>query len=92
MEIKVLEQGKKKMIFNVLDYEHETLNFLKNELWNDSNVEAAGYQIEHPLKNTARFVVETKANAAPKAALLSALKKMKKTNDKFKAAISKSIR
>ena len=47
MEIKIIEDKKNRMLFNVEGGSHTLCNILKEELWNDSNVKVSSYSIRH---------------------------------------------
>lgn len=88
MEINVLENEKRKMIVEFVETEQGFCNALKVELWNDENVESAGYQIEHPLIEKIKFIIETNTKETPQDAVVAALKRLKGTADKLAKAFS----
>ena len=92
MEIKVLEDKKNKLVFEVDGMGHTFINVLKNELWNDSHVKVATYSIRHPITSKPKMVVETDGDESPKAALASAISRLKKTSDKLKDEVKKEIK
>ena len=53
-------------------------NALRKELWNDSHVKIAGYNIDHPLVGNPILVVETDGKEGPKKAISSAVERLKK--------------
>jgi len=91
MEIKVLEDTKKKLIFELKGADHTFCNILKEELWNDKNMDAAGYSIDHPLVGIPRFVVEV-TSGTPKDALNDAVTRLKKVNDKLNTELLKALK
>ena len=90
MELNVLEQKKNKLIFEIKGQGHSLCNALKDELWNDSDVKVAGYNIEHPQVGIPRFMIETKGKEA-KQALLDGIKRLQKQNDSFLKSFKKAI-
>jgi DNA-directed RNA polymerase subunit L len=88
MEMNVLASEKRKMVFEVSNVDQGLWNVLKTELWNDENVEAAGYQIEHPLINKVKFTVETNTKETPQEAVADAIKRVKATVDKMAKGFS----
>jgi len=91
MEINVLEDKKNRFVFEIDGMGHHTyINILKNELWNDSHVNVATYNIKHPQVSKPKFILETDGEN-PRAALSSAVGRLKKTSEKFKKEMS-SIR
>ena len=83
MEITILEEKKNKIIFEVNGETHTLCNALQKELWNDPHVKAAGYNIEHPLLNIPRFMLETDG-ADPKKTISAAVKRLSKEASKLK--------
>ncbi|MBW2996436.1 DNA-directed RNA polymerase subunit L [Candidatus Woesearchaeota archaeon] len=92
MKLKILEDKKNKMVFELKGESHTFCNALKAELWNDKHVKVAGYNIAHPLIGVPKFVVETDGRESPKKALTDAAKRLKNVSDKFKSAFLKGIK
>jgi len=88
MEINALEDKKNRFVFEIDGMGHTYLNMLKNELWNDSHVKVATYNIKHPQISKPKFILETDGDEAPKAALSSAVSRLKKLSEKFKKELS----
>ena len=91
MEIKILEDKKNKLVFEIDGMGHTFINLLKNELWNDSHVKVATYSIRHPIISKPKFIIETDGSN-PRSAMVSAVSRLKKTSDKFKRDIVKEAR
>lgn len=83
MELKVHENTKKRMVFELIGADHTFCNALKKELWKDSTVRAAAYKVDHPLIGVPTFVVETNGQKDAKAVLKAAASKIKKDNKDF---------
>jgi len=75
MEIQVVEDKKDKLIFKIKGEDHTFCNLLKQELWNDSAVSMAGYELGHTLTD---FPIFTLGSTNPKKSLLSAVARLKK--------------
>ncbi len=91
MEIKKIEEGKNKFIFEVDGVSHGFCNMLKEQLLEDIHVKIATYKVEHPLINIPKFLVETDGTS-PRNAVLSAVKKMKTFTDKTRKDLSKELK
>jgi len=91
MEIKILEDKKNKIVFEIEGMGHTFMNLLKNELWQDSHVKIATYNIKHPIISQPKMILETDGEA-PRAALASAVSRLKKTSDKLKSDIKKEVK
>lgn len=89
MELNVIEKTKNKLKLEIKGEGHTFCNALRKELWNDKNIKAAGYKIEHSLVGEPTLIVET-TGEDPKKVLIAAIGRLKKTNkdlkDKFKKA------
>ena len=82
MELKILEDTKNKLVFDLLGENQTVLAALSKELWNDEHVKGTGYHIEHPLINTPRFVVETDGEN-PRKVIQTAIKRLQKAVEKL---------
>jgi DNA-directed RNA polymerase subunit L len=91
MEIKIVEEEKNKLVFEIIGVSHGFCNMLKEELQKDSHVKYATYKVEHPLVNIPKFMVETDG-ADPKKTILSAVSKLKTFADKTKKELSASLK
>lgn len=83
MELKILEETKTRMIFEIKGEDHTFCNALKQELWNDKDVQATSYKIDHPLVGVPQFIVDAKN---PRKSLVDAAKRLQKELDKFAKA------
>jgi DNA-directed RNA polymerase subunit L len=92
MEIKVLEEGKNRLVLEIHGEGHSLCNALKAELYNDDSVQVAGYFVEHPDKGIPKFVIETDSKKKPKQAMLDALKRLSKLNEKFLDLFNKEVK
>jgi DNA-directed RNA polymerase subunit L len=79
MEINVLEDKKKRLVFELKGEGHTLCNVLRDELWNDKSVKVSAYNIAHPLVGIPKFIIETDGKA-PKKALKDAIARLKKKN------------
>ena len=91
MEIKILEESKNKLVFEIPNEDHTLFNILKEELNNDEHVKIGVYRNIHPLTKVAKMTVETDGKESPKDALREAAKRVIKTNKKFTDAFEKAI-
>lgn len=83
MEVKIIDDKKNRLVFDIEGETHTLALPLKKELWNDEAVKAAGYNIAHPLINIPRVVVET-SGKEPRKAVMDAVKRLQKTVEKLK--------
>ena len=88
MEIKILEESKNKIKFELISEGHTFCNALRSELWENKATEIAGYNIEHPLVSNPVFILETK-DGNPKKALLEAVSGLKKKTKELRDLIKK---
>lgn len=92
MEIKILDDKKNKLVLEVKGADHTLCNALKTELWNDKHVKIATYSIRHPQISVPQIIVETDGDVSPKNALINAIQRLHKTNEKFKKEFLAAIR
>jgi len=88
MEINILEESGKRMMFELKGENHSFCNVLKEALWKVKGVEVASYRIEHPLVGVPKFLIETKG-IEPREALKKALTEVKKLSKDFKKEVAK---
>ena len=92
MEIKILDDKKNKLMLEVKGADHTLCNALKTELWGDKHIKIATYSIRHPQVSMPQMIVETDGEISPKNALINAVQRLHKINEKFKKEFSASIR
>jgi len=92
MEVKILDDNKNKLILEVGGADHTLCNAIKAELWNDKHVKIATYSIRHPQISVPQIIVETDGEVSPKNALINAVQRLHKVNEKFKREFLKEIR
>lgn len=83
MELRFLEYTKNRILAEIQGEDHTFCNVLVKELQKDSNVKNAAYRISHPLKKVPELIVETNEKTTAKKALLDAVNRLSKTNEKF---------
>ena len=88
MEINVLEESGKRMVFELKGESHSFCNLLKELLHDVKGVELASYKVEHPLVGVPKFLIETKG-IEPREALKKAISEMKKVGKDFKKEVAK---
>lgn len=84
MELKVIEEGKDKLKIEVKMEGHTFCNLIRDELWNDKSVEAAGYNVEHALVSEPRLLVH---GSSPIKSLQNAVERLRKKNDEFRSSL-----
>lgn len=90
MELNILEESKKRMVFELKGESHTFCNALKEALWKTKGVEIASYRIEHPLIRIPKFIIETKG-IEPREALKKAVAELRKTGKEFKKEVAEKI-
>jgi DNA-directed RNA polymerase subunit L len=91
MEIKIIEETKNKIVFEIKGEDHTFSNILRKELWNDNHVKAAAYNIDHPLTGIPCFILQTDGED-PKKVLKAAVKRIEKELEKLKEEIKTKIK
>ncbi len=88
MEIEFLKNEKNKIEFIVKGEDHTLCNALRKELWDESDVDIAAYNIDHPLIGDPVMLVETKKTDAKKAVLNASASLRKKVGELKKSVNS----
>lgn len=83
MKVIVKENKKKRLVIEIQGESHTLCNAIKDELWNDEDVDIAAYRIAHPLTAHPEMIIETKSGE-PMKALNDAIKRLSKQNDAFR--------
>ena len=81
MELNILEDKKKRLVFEIKGEDHTFCNVLREELTNDEAVSIAAYNVSHPLIGIPKFIIETNNDKEPRKALKDALSRLHKKND-----------
>lgn len=89
MEIKVLEESNKSIVFEIKGEGHTLCNALKKELWENKHVKIATYVVKHPLIGIPEMTVETDGEIKPRKALMDAAEKVIDQTDKFRKEFKK---
>lgn len=92
MEIKIIEETKRKMVFEIKGAGHTLCNIIKEELNNNKKVTIATYVIDHPLTGSPRFAVETDSTITPRQAVNQAVKKLSDAMEKLGAEAAKKLK
>jgi len=87
MELKIIEDTKEKIIFEIIGADHTLGNILKEKIATQKGVKICSYNIEHPLISNPKFLVEADN---PRKAIVSAIDALKKDNEEFKKLIEKA--
>ncbi len=86
MELKIIEDSKSRVIFELIGTDHTLANILKERISMQKGVKICSYNVEHPLISNPKFLIE--ADNAKKA-VESAIDSLKKDNDEFKKQAEK---
>lgn len=91
MEVKILEQSKNKLVIDVEGESHTLCNALRKELWEDSHIKAAAYNVKHPLIGVPTVIVETDGED-PRKVLIKAAQRIGKKANNFAKLAKKAIK
>ena len=91
MEIKVIENEKNRLHFEMIGETHTLANLITKELWNDSDVTISGYNLKHPQTGQVSLLIET-TKKDPKKVLLETLATLKKKSTEFKTHFHKVVK
>ncbi len=91
LNVKILDEKKNKISFEIEGDSHTLSAALTKELWNDKSVKAAGYNVDHPLLGKPTFTVETDGED-PKKVVSAAAKRLAKAAEKLSEQASKELK
>lgn len=80
MKVNILKSDKNSIKVELVGEDHTFANALRKELWNNSGVKLAGYNVEHPLVSNPVLVVDSDGKQDPKKILLKAVEDLRKKN------------
>ena len=89
MEISVVEETPKRLVFELKGQGHTLCNGLKSRLWESKHVRMATYTIPHPLVGIPRTVVETDGEVKPRKAVSDAAESLRKSVGEFRQELKK---
>ena len=88
MELKILEDAKNKLVFQLKGEDHTFCNILVKELQKDDSVKSAAYRIDHPLERIPTLLVEADD---PRKAIKKAIASLKKQAQDFLSKVEKEL-
>ncbi len=89
MELVIIEETPKKLVFELKGQGHTLCNILKAKLWASKHVKVATYNISHPLIGVPKMIVETDGEIKPRKALSDAAEALRKEVADFKQELKK---
>ncbi len=92
MKIKVLKRTSNELKIEVEGEGHTLCNVIQKALLEDDTIEMAGYDVPHPLVDSAIVYVRTKGKGKPEAALREAKKKILGRNKEFRKSFKKALK
>ncbi len=91
MEIKVLDNEKNRLRFELVGETHTLANLITKELWNEGDVTVSGYNLKHPQTKNIMILIET-TKKDPKKVLLDTLNTLKKRSSEFNTHFKKAVK
>ena len=92
MKIKVLKRTSNELKIEVEGEGHTLCNVLQKALLEDDTIEMAGYDVPHPLVDSAVVYVHTKEKRKPEAAVKEAAKKILSQSKEFRKSFKKALK
>ena len=89
MELSIVEETPKKLVFELKGQGHTLCNILKSQLWESKHVKVATYNIAHPLVGVPRLIIETDGEAKPRKVVIDASEAARKDVVEFKQELKK---
>jgi len=92
MKIKVLKRTPNELKIEVEGEGHTFCNILQKTLLEDDTIEIAGYNVPHPLINSAILHVHTKGKQKPEATVKETAKKILSQSKEFRKSFEKALK
>jgi DNA-directed RNA polymerase subunit L len=92
MRIKVLKRKTNELKIEVEGEGHTFCNALQKSLLEDDTIEMAGYDVPHPLFDSAIVYVHTKGQRKPEVAIKEAAKRILGQSKEFRRAFNKALK
>jgi len=92
MKIKVLKKTSNELKIEVQGEGHTLCNVLQKALLEDDTIEMAGYDVPHPLVDSAIVYVRTKGKRKPEAAVQEARKRILSQSKEFRKSFKKALK
>ena len=89
MELSIVEETPKRLVFEVKGQGHTLCNGLKSKLWENRHVKVATYTISHPLVGIPKMVVETDGEVKPRKVVGDAAEALRKDVAELKQELKK---
>ena len=88
MHVTILKEEKDILELQFNEETHTFCNLLRKELWENADLEAASYNLKHPLIATPHFIVKMKTGK-PRKAVQEALNSLKKQSKELRTQLNK---
>jgi len=92
MKVKVLKRTSNELKIEVEGEGHTLCNVLQKAVLEDDTIEMAGYDVPHPLFDSATVYIRTKGKRRPEAALKEATKEILTRNKEFRKSFKKALK
>jgi len=92
MKIKVLKRTSNELKIEVEGEGHTLCNVLQKALLDDDTIDMAGYDVPHPLVDSAIVYIRTKGKRKPEAAVKEATKKILGRNKQLRKSFKKALK
>ena len=92
MRVKFLKRTPDELKIKIEGEGHTLCNLLQKTLLEDDTIEMAGYDVPHPLVDSAIVYVHTKGRRRPETAVKEATEKILTRNKDFRKSFKKALR
>ena len=92
MKVKVLERTSNELKIEVEGEGHTLCNVLQKTLLEDDTIEIAGYDVPHPLFDSAIVYARTKGRRKPETAVKEAAEKILSLSKEFRKSFKKALK
>lgn len=92
MKVKVLKRTSNELKLEVEGAGHTLCNLLQKRILEEANVDLAGYDVPHPMSQSAMVYVRTKGKVKPEEVLKQAAQRARELNKEFGKEFEKALK
>lgn len=92
MNVKVLKRTSNELKLEVEGVGHTLCNLLQKRILEEANVDLAGYDVPHPMTQSAIVYVRTKGKVKPEVVLKQAVERARELNKEFGKEFERALK
>ena len=92
MKVNILKKSGNELKIEIEGAGHSVCNLLQKKILEEKSVDLAGYDVPHPLGNTAIIFIRTKGTTKPEQVLRAALENTREMNKEFSKELARAVK